>query len=247
MKPRSFWSTFFIYFIIILVVTPPILLLVIGGPFVLVGGSLTRLILVLRDWFTESDFLFVCGIPALLLWSLLFALLAAVLNKAARQTFRYENREVFRSSLEAELRRAGYRSAGGESSHGFVFRGRGLSPRLIVQYGPDSAEIIGPHYLVSRLKKLDSSVYTSSEELQSVEQPVHQEQETPPAELPVLTREEVEILSLLARGLSDDAIARNLHVPTSHIFRVKNSLFHKFGVNRDDDLVWEARKSGFLI
>ncbi|MBM3152224.1 MAG: hypothetical protein FJZ96_08520 [Chloroflexi bacterium] len=60
------------------------------------------------------------------------------------------------------------------------------------------------------------------------------------------TQEEKMVLSLLARALSDDEIAKILSASDGHIFQVKPSLFHKFGVNRDDDLVWEARKRGYL-
>jgi DNA-binding CsgD family transcriptional regulator len=69
---------------------------------------------------------------------------------------------------------------------------------------------------------------------------------TSPASDEQLTEEEQRFLALLAKGLSDDQIAETLYVPCKRIPQTRNELFHKFGVNRDDDLIWEAKQKGYL-
>lgn len=63
---------------------------------------------------------------------------------------------------------------------------------------------------------------------------------------PFTVQEYKMILELLAQGRSYSEIARALNMPESYIVTAKNDLYHRFGVNRDDDLIAEAHKKGEL-
>lgn len=245
MKPRSFGGAFLIYMAFMLVV----LLALLGMglcSFILFGGTLSELPTTMSKFgLLDRGLIAFCAAPWLLT-ILLSGIYGAVFFREASHTFKYEDREAFLSAMEGELKRVRYHLKEDGSPQELVFHGPSwLVPRLVARLGPDSADVVGPYRLVRRLSKLDISAYTRGEALPSEERPVRQEQEAPPAEFPELTQEEKEVLALVIRALSDDEIAKKLRVTARHVFQVKAELFHKFGVHRDDDLVWEARKRGY--
>ncbi len=63
---------------------------------------------------------------------------------------------------------------------------------------------------------------------------------------PPLASDETHFLALLAGGMSDEEIAQESGQSLSRVKSIRTKLFHTFQVNRDEDLVWEAQKKGYL-
>lgn len=63
---------------------------------------------------------------------------------------------------------------------------------------------------------------------------------------PPLASNETQFLALLAGGMADEEIAQESGQSLNRVKSIRTQLFHTFQVNRDEDLIWEAQKRGYL-
>lgn len=63
---------------------------------------------------------------------------------------------------------------------------------------------------------------------------------------PLITQEQGKFLVMLASGFDDSTIQDDLRLNEARLEGLRRRLFHAFDVNRDSDLIYAARKKGYI-